>query len=50
MRDVTADGGVISKSTKRISQRVGEIIDEDQQEDWAQNIALGDFRLDRERR
>ena len=40
MRDVTAEGGLISKSIKRIFQS-GEIIDEDQEKHWAQNNALG---------
>ena len=30
MTDVTAEGGVISKEIKRIFQRAGEIIDENQ--------------------
>ena len=33
MTDGTADGGVISKEIKRIFQRVGEIIDENQKKE-----------------
>jgi len=49
MTDGTADGGVISKEIKRIFQRVGEIIDENQKKHWAQKTALKNSSLDRKR-
>ena len=42
-----AEGGVISKEIKRIFQRVGEIIDENQKKNRAQNAALRNSSLDR---
>ena len=50
MSDVMAEGGVISKEIKRIFQSIREIIDKDQEWDWAQNIPLGHSSLDSERR
>ena len=47
MTDGTAEGGVISKEIKRIFQRVGEIIDENQKKNRAQNATLRDSSLDR---
>ena len=38
MTDGTAKGGVISKEIKRIFQRVGEIVDENQKKNRAQNL------------
>ena len=49
MRDVMAEGGVISKEMKRIFQRVREFIDENQKKYRAQNIALRNSSLDRKR-
>ena len=49
MTDGTAEGGVISKERKRIFQRVGEIIDENQKKNRAQNAALRSSSLDRKR-
>ena len=49
MTDGTAEGGVISKAIKRIFQRVGEIIDENQKKHRAQNAALSNSILDRKR-
>ena len=49
MTDGTAEGGVISKEIKRIFRRVGEIIDENQKKNRAQNAALRNFSLDRKR-
>ena len=49
MRDVTAEGEVFSKSIKWIFQRVGEIIDENQKKNKAQNAALSNSSLDRKR-
>ncbi len=48
MTDGTAKGGVISKEIWRIFQRVGEIIDENQKKNRAQNAALNSS-LDRKR-
>ena len=47
MTDGTAEGGVISKEIKRIFQRVGEIIDENQKKNRAQNATLRNSSLDR---
>ena len=47
--DGTADGGVISKEMKRIFQRVGDIIDENDKKYWALNAALRNSSLDRKR-
>ena len=47
MTDGTAEGGVISKEIKRILQRVGEIIDENQKKNRAQHAALRNSSLDR---
>ena len=49
MTDGTAEGGVISKEKKRIFSRVGEIIDENQLKNRAQNAALRNSSLDRKR-
>ena len=49
MTDDMADGGVMSKEIKRILQRVGEIIDENQKINRAQNAALMNSSLDRKR-
>ena len=49
MTDGTAEGGVISKEIKRIFQKVGEIIDENQKKNRAQNAALRNSNLDRKR-
>ena len=49
MTDGTAKGGVISKEMKRIFQRVGEIVDENQKKNKAQNTALRNSSLDRKR-
>ena len=49
MRDGTAEGGVISKEIKRIFQRVGQIIDENQKRNRAQKAALRNSSLDRKR-
>ena len=49
MTDGTAEGGVIRKEIKRIFQRVGEIIDENQKKNRAQNTALRNSSLDRKR-
>ena len=40
MTDGTSEGGIISKEIKRIFQRVGEIIDENQNKNRAQNRTL----------
>ena len=45
--DGTAGGGIISKEIKRIFQRVGEIIDENQKKNRAQNATLRNSSLDR---
>ena len=50
MRDGTAEGGVISKEMKRIFQRVGEIIDENQKKYRTQNTILKISSFDRKRR
>ena len=47
MADGTAEGGVISKEVKKIFQRVGEIVDENQKKNRAQNTALRNSSLDR---
>ena len=49
MTDCTAEGGVISKEIKRIFQRAGEIIDENDKKHWAQNAALRSSSLDSKR-
>ena len=49
MTDGTAEGGVISKEIKRIFQRVGEIIDENQKKNRAHNAASRNSSLDRKR-
>ena len=49
MTDGTAEGGFISKEIKRIFQRVGEIIDENQKKNRAQNTVLRNSSLDRKR-
>ena len=49
MRDGTAEGGVISKEIKRISQRVREIIDGNEKKNRAQNTALRNSSLDGKR-
>ena len=49
MIDGTAEGAVISKEIKRIFQRVGEIIDENQKKNRAQNAALRNSSLDSKR-
>ena len=49
MTDGRAEGGVISKEIKRISQRVGEIIDENQKKNRAQNATLRNSSPDRKR-
>ena len=41
------EGGFISKEKKKIFQRVGEIIDENQKKNRAQNAALRNSSLDR---
>ena len=48
-RDGTAEGGVISKKVKRIFQRVGEIIDENQKKNRAQKAVIRNSSLDRKR-
>ena len=47
MTDGMAEGGVISKEIKRIFQRVGEIVNENQKKNRAQNAALRNSSLDR---
>ena len=47
MTDGMAEGGVISKEIKRIFQRVGEIVDENQKKNRAQNATLRNSSLDR---
>ena len=49
MTDGTAEGGVIRKEIKRIFQKVGEIIDENQKKNRAQNVVLRNSSLDRKR-
>ena len=49
MTDGTADGGVINKDITRIFQRVGEIIDENQKKNRAQNAVFRNSSLDRKR-
>ena len=49
MTDGTAEGGVITNEIKRIFQRVGEIIDENQKKNRAQNTPLRNSSLDRKR-
>ena len=49
MTDGIAEGGVISKEIKRIFQRVGEIIHENQKKNRAQNTASRNSSLDRQR-
>jgi len=49
MTDGTAEGGVISKEIKSIFKRVGEIIDENQKKNRAQNAALRNSSLNRKR-
>ena len=49
MTDGTTEGGVIRKEIKRIFQIVGEIIDENQKNNRAQNTALRSSNLDRKR-
>ena len=49
MTDGTTEGGVIIKEIKRIFQRVGDIIDENQKENRAQNATLRNSSLDRKR-
>ena len=44
-----ADGGVISKEIKRIFQRVGEIIGENEKMNMGQNAALRHSSVDRKR-
>ena len=41
MREATAEGVVISKEIKRIFQRIGEIIDENQKKHRSQNTWTG---------
>ena len=50
MTDDMTEGGVISKEIKRLFQRVGEIIDENQKKEQGQNAALRNSILDRKRR
>ena len=49
MTDGTAEGGVINKDIKRIFQRVGEIIDENEKKHRAQNTVLRNYSLARKR-
>ena len=49
MTDGTAEGGVIRKGIKRIFQRVGEIIDENQKKNRVQNATLRNSSLKRKR-
>ena len=49
MTDGAAEGGVIRKEIKSIFQRVGEIVDEKQKKNRAQNAALRNSSLDRMR-
>ena len=49
MPDGMAEGGVISKDINMVSQIVGEIIDENQKKNRAQNAALRNSSLDRKR-
>ena len=49
MTDGTAEGGVISKEIERIFQRFGDITDENQKKNRAQNAALRNSSLDRKR-
>ena len=49
MTNGTTEGGDINKEITRILQRVGEIIDENQKKNRAQNAALRNSRLDRKR-
>ena len=46
MTDGTAEGGVISIGIKKIFQRVGEVIDENQKKNKAQNTTLRNSSLD----
>ena len=45
----TTEDGVISKEIKRIFQRVGEIVDENQKKHRSQNATLRNSSLDRKR-
>ena len=45
-----ASGGIISKEMDRIFQGIRKVIDEDGEQDWAHNTALGHSSLERERR
>ena len=47
MTDGTEEGGVICKEIKRIFQRVGKIIDENQKKNRVQNATLRNSSLDR---
>ena len=49
MTDGTAEGRVFSMEIKRIFQRVGKIIDENQKKNRAQNAALRNSSMDRKR-
>ena len=49
MTDGTAEGGIISNEIKKIFQRVGEIVDENQKKNRAQNATLKNSSLDRKR-
>ena len=49
MTDGRAEGGVISKEIKMIFQRAGEIIDENQKKNRAENPTLTNSSLDRKR-
>ena len=49
MTDGTAEGGVISTEIKRIFQRVGKIIYENQKKNRVQNATLKNSSLDRKR-
>ena len=50
MKNDTAEGGIISKEISSIFQGNRKIIDEDEEQDWGQETALGHSRLGRERR
>ena len=48
MADGTAEGGVISKEIKRIFQRVGEIIDENQKKEQGPERYLEELQPEQE--
>ena len=50
MKNDTAEGGIISKEISSIFQGNRKIIDEDEEQDWAQYTAMGHSSLDGEKR